>query len=307
MATKAGTSQQRAKHLSLPVLGEQAERLSRRPSLRGAKHRAPPGISCDMLEATFQVERETTFFIPLEVLSEFVNLAALPVSEIVQHYFPKRSLEYVKSFALAFIAERGQHALHESVCNCKFKSARLRTILSNKIKRYFLELKSRKSGPDRSRAELSIPIDEAKYLHLLTYANEGALQKFRHHLAGQIHSEPARGIRVYAEIDTITGAGMPQGSERAPPRSDVTADFALVDIEFPAEEHADLAEKHFHTFPFLAVHGVNLTRAAPSLRKPLSARVLAREGFTKQTKAASAALKKLSLQSGLARVSATES
>jgi hypothetical protein len=74
-----------------------------------------------------------------------------------------------------------------------------------------------------------------------------------------------------------------------------------VDIEFPAELHAELASRHFHTFEFLALHGVELTRAPRDLRKPLSVRYLARNGITRETLVSVKRLRKLSLQSALTR------
>jgi hypothetical protein len=290
------TSTSRARRfVTAPLSGAGDKRLSPRALQEGSsvkQRSARPHVN-------FAIERESTFFISRDALLRSIELASLPVSEIIQHYFPEQAVEFVKRYALMLVARHGNHDMHCKITETKFKSARLRRTKSSGAVGYSLDLKGAKCGADRSRVELSIKIEVSTYCELIDHANDGALRKVRHHLRGLLHSKDGKAVKAEAEIDFIVGAGLPRGRERSPPSLVAPANFALVDIEFPTEAHAELTKGHFHTFSFLALHGVDVTHAPRSLRKPLSARYMARNGISKHTRLAAKRLRKLSLQSSL--------
>lgn len=274
-----------------------ARSLVTAPLSRAADKRLSPRAARS--HVNFAIERETTFFISRDALLRSIELTSLPVSEIIQHYFPEQAVEFVKRYALMLVAQHGKHEMHCKIAETKFKSARLRRTKTSGLVGYSLDLKGAKCGADRSRVELSIKIEVSTYCELIDHANDGALRKVRHHLRGLLHSKDGKAVKAQAEIDFIVAAGLPRGRERSPPGLVAPVNFALVDIEFPTEAHAELTRGHFHTFSFLALHGVNVTHAPRSLRKPLSARYMARNGISKHTRLAAKRLRKLSLQSSL--------
>jgi hypothetical protein len=244
--------------------------------------------------ASVEQERETKFFVPRRELERSVILADLPRVEITQHSFPEKLIPFAFRYAQNLMIEREEFGVLERASQVLCRSARVRRITSVEGAEYSIELKSSRAGPDRARVEIKVPLSESEYSRLVPRASDGALKKTRHYLSGELQEREAA-IETVAEIDIITHAGQThKAGNYSPPCLKRPARFVLLDIEFRHEAHAELANNHFHSFDFLKEHAINLTHAQSHLRKPLSARQLARNGIDQEAEAAIGRLLKFS-------------
>lgn len=208
---------------------------------------------------TGDTERELKVFILATQAKKHLNLKKLKALKFWQNYFSDSSLE---------AAYRIVYRTNKSIP--PLKTGRIRRVdLAGKGSKFFATFK----GPyltEYSRAEYEREIPQEVYELLLPLCQGFTIKKTRYHLPGYIYLGKSK-IPVQAEIDHLT---------------DWSDDFYTVDIEVTKDSHVTALRNGDHSFDFIKKGAVDLTKQTMTLRKALSMKFLARNGFGKLTKRA---------------------
>jgi CYTH domain-containing protein len=217
-------------------------------------------------------ERELKVFVLASHAQKHLNFKKLKAFKFWQSYFSDNSLE--AAFRVVYKTNKDLPPL---------KTGRLRKVeISGKGSKYFATFK----GPyltEFSRAEYEQEISPQVYELLLPLCQGFTIRKTRYHLPGYIYLGKNK-IPVQAEIDHLT---------------DWSDDFYTVDIEVTKDDHVTALRKGNHSFDFIKSGAVDLTRQKMIIRKALSMKFLARNGFGKVTKKAVDQLSKKAPKSNL--------
>ena len=198
-------------------------------------------------------ERELKIFIPASHLRNFVNLEKLNHAAFEQSYFADSTLE--AAYRIIF---------RESLKIPSLMTGRLRKSQNgNKKPKFFATFK----GPyisEYSRAEYETEITESIYKTLLPLCDGYTVRKTRYHLPGKL-MVGGRKYPIVAEIDHLT---------------EWSDDFFTIDIEVNSDAHIKALRRGAHSFEFLKHGTIDITQEKYPIRRALSMKFLARNGYS---------------------------
>lgn len=233
-------------------------------------------------------EIEAQFFIPLDALTEMINLESLPQREIRQTQISPKDA-HLAAHLMTFM---GAGAIVDD--NFNLSQARVRKVIygdADTIHCYF-QCKgtlpqsdaAKAAGEPEIRTEISCPLHPQLYDTLERVFGNGTVLKKRFVVEGELQRED-RSHPLKAEIDILLGAG-PSGE----PLPEKARAFALVDIELPDTESFLTLREGKHSFRFLD-SAIEITDGEhPSADKHLGMKRLAKKGWSKNAEAAHDAL-----------------
>lgn len=257
--------------------------MSRMELPRGSRYGDAESTPLAALSAppkTVLYEEEAKYFVPLGVVTDYIDLNPKSATNIRQDYFPPHTLERLIPFALHHLGSE----LDPS--DLDLSQARLRSEVLKKEQQFWLHLKGpRLDWSSGRRVELPFALDPLLYQALKLAATDGTLVKDRTHAVGQVFPERESPLSLRAEIDVLRAAGCNSGFKKIGDLS-----FVLIDVE--GSEKALNALRHgAHSFPFLGKHAIELSGAPDAdevvreAQRLLSSRRLARKGFDEKARA----------------------
>lgn len=209
------------------------------------------------------IESELKFYVPATVaqfmISVLTKTEGIPPRYIEQHVLnPKRLRRLLHQYGVGSLVNNPE----------VFTSARARRTVEAGSERFLLEFKSPKGSDRISRFELGVPLDEASFKRLTRDHSVGCLRKLRYVIPGTVTTD--KGTQsTWIELDKILDAGSP-----ARP---LTTPFFTADIE-GSRSVLDAVREGRHSFNWLK-DCITLTFADNAVRKPLSNKRLAIQGF----------------------------
>lgn len=226
----------------------------------------------------FHKELELRYLLKLSDVRDLFKKGGVTSKILEQRYFPKEALPRI------VILAKEAHGLSDNqIAEKKFSSARLRKVTRvGKTPRYFLELKSNKTGPSSlklSRAELSVPLSRSDYIRLLPSAHAGLVRKKRLIFEGEISVSGDRTIPCRLQVDYWLKAGkrIPSGTPSQ------KFGFVTADLELPSQKLARLVRLGRHSISMLD-KSMELSALPAEQQSILSNRRLACKGFDKDAR-----------------------
>lgn len=207
-------------------------------------------------------ERELKFFVPATKLRQQVTFSKLKRLLLWQAYFSDDNTK--EAFKLVF---------GNKTATPKLLTGRLRRSKISKSYKYTATFK----GPylsECSRTEYEKKITAKLYKNLKPLCSGFEVHKARYLLPGSIIHRGKK-YRITAEIDHLLKW---------------TNEFFTVDLEVPKDAWIASLRKGQHSFEFLKSGSIDLTTAPPEIRKVLSMKYLARNGFNQKARNAAAKL-----------------
>jgi|1048.fasta_scaffold22338_1 hypothetical protein len=204
-------------------------------------------------------ERELKIFITASRLKKFVDLKKLDQAAFEQSYFADSTVEA----AYRIIFKKSSNI--PSLMTGRLRKSRN----GNKKPKFFATFK----GPylsEYSRAEYETEITESTYKTLLPLCDGYTVKKTRYHLPGSLLIG-SRKYPIVAEIDHLT---------------EWSNTFFTVDIEVNSDAHIKALRRGDHSFEFLKQGTVDITQEKYAIRRALSMKFLARNGFSQITRKA---------------------
>ncbi len=204
-----------------------------------------------------KTERELKLFVLASHLKKEVDLRKLDWMKLSQSYFADSTIE--AAYRIIFKRRDKIPAL---------MTGRVRRTTSKKgVTKYFATFK----GPylsEYSREEHEKEISKELHDTLLVLCQGHAVQKTRYHLPGHIIVR-GRKIGIKAEIDHLTSW---------------SDDFFTIDLEVSSDQLIKALRKGDHSFDFLNSGAIDITKEPFTVRRALSMKFLARNGFSPATK-----------------------
>lgn len=213
-------------------------------------------------------ERELKYFVLSSVLKQLTNLKKAPKKNLAQSYFADECME--AAYRLTFKPKDEMP---------KLATGRLRMSSNGGASKYFVTFK----GPylsEFSRNEFEKEITKSLYDLLLPLCSGHTVKKARYLVDGHLLINSKR-IKVTAEVDHLI---------------EWSDGFVTVDIEVEKDSHIEAIRQGHHTFDFLKLGAIDLTKEKFAVRRALSMKFLARNGFTSSTRKIVSNLTKKSLK-----------
>ncbi len=229
-------------------------------------------------------EIEAQFFIPLDALTEMINLESLPQREIRQTQISPKDA-HLAAHLMTFM---GAAAIVDD--NFNLSQARVRKVIygdADTIHCYF-QCKgtlpqsdaAKAAGEPEIRTEISCPLHPQLYDKLERVFGNGTVTKKRYVVEGELLGD-GEVHPLKAEIDILHSAG--PSAEALPKKAQA---FALVDVELPNAESFSALREGKHSFRFLD-SAIEITDGEHSdADKHLGMKRLAKKGWNKKADAA---------------------
>jgi CYTH domain-containing protein len=210
-------------------------------------------------------EIEVKYIISARVLSDQIELRALPKFDMTQAYY---SPERIQGLLLPLLRERV--AAEDCPLDLDYQNGRVRKTTENGTDHYSLTVKGPREN-HYSRVELEIEIECSEYERLLPQADEGSVSKTRHHVAGDLTDNSGQEYHLHADLDLLhSAAGAPIFTDGLPP-------FVIVEVEVPDEALIPVLQSGEHSFAFLK-QALEIADLPHTAQRVLRMRYLAKYG-----------------------------
>lgn len=213
-------------------------------------------------------ERELKYFVLSSVLKQLADLKKAPRKSLDQSYFADECME--AAYRIAFRPKKEIP---------KLATGRLRRASNGGSAKYFVTFK----GPylsEFSRDEFEKEIPKSLYELLMPLCVGHTVKKVRYLVDGYLLIKSKK-IKVTAEIDHLV---------------EWSDGFVTVDIEVDKDSYIEALRQGHHTFDFLKLGAIDLTKEKFVVRRALSMKFLARNGYTASTRKIVSNLSKKSLK-----------